>query len=179
MPLISLWLYHDSWHGFIHCGACEYQLQWLYQRLLCYSAVLIMTKTVGSLLLSAAYSVMTKYHRLGILWMIEICFSQFWRVEVQDRGASMVRAEVARELGGISFAETLTPFIRLQVLIPSQRSHLLTPSHGASGFQHVILEGIHIQAIAPSVDKKMRINYWPCEICHLEFYSVNIKQHIF
>ena len=44
--------------------------------------------------------------------MIEICFSQLWRLEVQDQGASMVSAEVARELWGISFVEALTPFIR-------------------------------------------------------------------
>ena len=179
MPLISHRLYRDSRHRIIRCGACECQLQWLHQRLLCYSTVLIMTTNVGSVLLSPAFIVMTKYHRLGILWMIEIHFSQFWRLEVQDQGASMVRAEMARELWGISFVEALTPFIKLHVLIPSQRSHLLTPSQGASGLQHVILEGIHIQTIAPRVHRKMRINFWPCAICHLEFYSVNIKQHIF
>ena len=42
-----------------------------------------------SILVSGA--AITKYHRLGGLQTTEIYFSQFWRLEVQDQGASMVR----------------------------------------------------------------------------------------
>lgn len=126
MPLISHQLYHDSWHRIIHRGACEYQLQRLYQRLLCYSIALIMTTNVGSVLLSPVYVVMTKYHRLGILWMIEICFSQLWRLEVKIRVPAQSRQKWQGSSQGISFVEALTPFIRLHVLIPSQGP---TPAH--------------------------------------------------
>lgn len=39
-----------------------------------------------------AQAVITKYHRLGSLYTTTTYFSQCWRLEVSDRGASMVRS---------------------------------------------------------------------------------------
>lgn len=33
------------------------------------------------------WAALTKCHKLGSLYPTEICFSQFWNVEVQDQGA--------------------------------------------------------------------------------------------
>lgn len=100
-------------------------------------------------------AVIINCHKLGSLQIIDIYFSQFWRLEAWDQGTSMAvfwwelvqvtgfssfyppRAE--RVLPGVPFSKGTNPVHEGSIPWPNhlQRPHSLIPSHWALEFQHV------------------------------------------
>ena len=158
--------------------------QWLSQKLLCYFNI-VDNDCKSKHCLSSVQIVITKYHRLGSLQTTEIYFSRFWKLEDQDQGVSMVkeslhRAEVARDLSGISFVEALIPFLRalwLSSLPTAPLPHTITL--GLTILTCDFRGNTWLDHSTHSTQGNENDNFWLYEICHLEFYCVNLKQHIF